>query len=192
MFFFCCFSAHECSGQLDVNGTFMYTDTHNFRSVATLLSCPSGYGVSMVTTTTCQANGRWSTPTPTCEGKWNLNDNAFWRVRLSANNVLAPRFQASGDAEIKTVPRHFARANQADRCITVLHCAQRLTPWLLDTRGCERKVECFSLFERYVTLPVGTWLIALDQSFRSHYNRLLRTSQSHYFVLRGKRNKLFR
>ena len=38
------------------------------------------------------------------------------------------RFQASGDAEIKTVPRHFARANQADRCITLLHCAQRLTP----------------------------------------------------------------
>ena len=102
------------------------------------------------------------------------------------------RFQASGDAEIKTVPRHFARANQADRCITLLHCAQRLTPWLLDTRGCERKVECFSLFERYVTLPVGTWLIALDQSFRSHYDRLLRTSQSHYFVLWGKRNKLFR
>ena len=79
------------------------------------------------------------------------------------------------------MPRHFARANQADRCITLLHCAQR----------CERKVECFSLFERYVTLRVGTWLIALDQSFRSHYNRLLRTSQSHYFVLRGKRNKLF-
>ena len=102
------------------------------------------------------------------------------------------RFQASGDAEIKTVPKHFPRANQADRCITLLHCAQRLTPSLLDTRGCERKVECFSLFERYVTLPVGTWLIALDQSFRSHYNRLLRASQSHYFVLRGKRNKLFR
>ena len=40
----------------------------------------------------------------------------------------ALRFQASGDAEIKTVPRHFARANQADRCITLVHCAQRLTP----------------------------------------------------------------
>ena len=38
------------------------------------------------------------------------------------------RFQASGDAEIKTVLRHFERANQADRCITLLHCAQRLTP----------------------------------------------------------------
>ena len=38
------------------------------------------------------------------------------------------RFQASGDAEIKTVPRHFARANQADHCITLVHCAQRLTP----------------------------------------------------------------
>ena len=61
------------------------------------------------------------------------------------------RFQAGGDAEIKTVPKHFARANQADRCITLLHCAQRLTPSLLDTRGCERKVECFSLFESYVT-----------------------------------------
>ena len=102
------------------------------------------------------------------------------------------RFQASGDAEIKTVSRHFARANQADRCITLLNCAQRLTPWLLDTWGCERKlVECFSLFERYVTLPVGTWLIALDQSFRGHYNRLLRTSQSHYFVLRGEKKQTF-
>ena len=38
------------------------------------------------------------------------------------------RIQASVDAEIKTLPRHFARANQADRCITLLHCAQRLTP----------------------------------------------------------------
>ena len=42
--------------------------------------------------------------------------------------TLTLRFQASADAEIKTVPRHFARANQADRCITLLHCAQRLTP----------------------------------------------------------------
>ena len=51
--------------------------------------------------------------------------------RKAMKNVLnrpSLRFQASGDAEIKTVPRHFARANQADRCITLLHCAQRLTP----------------------------------------------------------------
>ena len=54
-------------------------------------------------------------------------------------------------------------------------------------RGCERKVECFSLFERYVTLPVGTWLIALEQSSRSQCGRLLRTLQSHYFVLREKK-----
>ena len=79
------------------------------------------------------------------------------------------------------------RANQADRCMNLLHCAQRSTARLLDTRGCERKVECFSLFERCVTLPVGTWLIALDQSFRSKCGRLLRTSQSHYFVLREKK-----
>ena len=38
------------------------------------------------------------------------------------------RFQACADAEIKTVPRHFARANQADRCINLLHCAQRSMP----------------------------------------------------------------
>ena len=43
-------------------------------------------------------------------------------------DISTLRFQASGDAEIKTVPRHFARANQADRCITLLHCEQRLTP----------------------------------------------------------------
>ena len=66
-------------------------------------------------------------------------------------NCLALRFQACADAEIKTVPRHFARANQADRCINLLHCVQRSTP-SLDTRGCNRRVECFSLFERYVTL----------------------------------------
>ena len=54
-------------------------------------------------------------------------------------------------------------------------------------RGCEREVECFSLFERYVTLPVGTWLIALEQSSRSQCGRLLRTLQSHYFVLREKK-----
>ena len=131
-----------------------------------------------------------STPTDRFEGKADTTCIGLRRNIGTKNMPL--RFQASGDAEIKTVPRHFARANQADRCITLLHCAHRLTPWLLDTRGCERKVECFSLFEHYVTLPVGTWLIALEQSFRSHYNRLLRTSQSHYFVLRGKRNKLFR
>ena len=86
----------------------------------------------------------------------------------------------------------FARANQADRCMNLLRCAQRSTPCLLDTRGCDREVEYFSLFERYVTLPVGTWSVALEQSFRSQCGRLLRTSQSRYFVLRGRRNKLFR
>ena len=54
------------------------------------------------------------------------------RVRGFCNSAIMKRgslrFQASSDAEIKTVPRHFARANQADRCITLLHCAQRLTP----------------------------------------------------------------
>ena len=41
--------------------------------------------------------------------------------------------------------------------------------------GGTAKVECFSLFEPLrdtSTLPVGTWSSALDQSFRSHYNRL--------------------
>ena len=54
----------------------------------------------------------------------------FARCRLACQQLgtVSLRFQASGDAEIKTVPRHFARANQADRCITLLHCAQRLTP----------------------------------------------------------------
>ena len=49
------------------------------------------------------------------------------RARTAAR-MATLRFQASGDAEIKTVPRHFARANQADRCITLLHYALRLTP----------------------------------------------------------------
>ena len=97
------------------------------------------------------------------------------------------RFQACTVKKSRPCRGTFARANQADRCMNLLHCAQRSTPWLLDTRGCERKVECFFLFERYVTLPVGTWLIALEQSSRSQCGRLLRTSQSHYFVLREKK-----
>ena len=104
------------------------------------------------------------------------------------------RFQVCTDAEIKTVPSHFARANQADRCINLLHCVQRSTPWLLDTRGVwpQSWVLFFVWAVRdNLTLPVGTWLSALDQSFRSQSDRL-RTSQSHYFVLHGKRNKLFR
>ena len=48
--------------------------------------------------------------------------------KIIENETETLRFQPSGDAEIKTVPRHFARSNQADRCITLLHCAQRLTP----------------------------------------------------------------
>ena len=68
----------------------------------------------------------------------------------------------------------------------LLHCAQRSTPLLLDTRGFDRNIECFSFFERYLTLPVGTWFIALEQSTRRQCGRLMRTSQSHYFVFRGK------
>ena len=79
----------------------------------------------------------------------------------------------------------------ADRCMNLLHCAERSMPWLLDMRGCDRDVECFSLLERYVTLPVGTWSIALEQSFCSQCGRLLRTSQSHYFVLRGEKKQTF-
>ena len=101
--------------------------------------------------------------------------------------TLSRRFQVCTVKKSRSCRGTFARANQADRCMNLLHCAQRSTPWLLDTRGCERKVECFSLFERYVTLPVGTWLIALEQSSRSQCGRLLRTSQSHYFVLRDQK-----
>ena len=69
--------------------------------------------------------------------KWNTtvrqvaNTNGWlpvWHERRKEKKTKTLRFQASGVAEIKTVPRHFARANQADRCITLLYCAQRLTP----------------------------------------------------------------
>ena len=61
------------------------------------------------------------------------NHNDFLQLdtraaELGMQSFVPLRFQASGDAEIKTLPRHFARANQADRCITLMHCAQRLTP----------------------------------------------------------------
>ena len=97
------------------------------------------------------------------------------------------RFQACTVKKSRPCRGTFARANQADRCMNLLHWAQRSMPWLIDTRGCKRKVECFSLFECYVTLPVGTWLIALEQSSRSQCGRLLRISQSHNFVLREKK-----
>ena len=104
-----------------------------------------------------------------------------------SNAPRTRRFQACTVKKSRPCRGTFARANQADRCMNLLHCTQRSTPWLLDTRGCESKVECFSLFERYVTLPVGTWLIALEQSSRSQGRRLLRTSQSRYFVLHEKK-----
>ena len=47
----------------------------------------------------------------------------------------------------------FARADQADRHMILLHCMVRSMPSLLDTGGCDRDVECFTLFECYVTLP---------------------------------------
>ena len=47
--------------------------------------------------------------------------------------------------------RTFARANQAVHSLNLLHCSQRLTPWLLVTRGFDRNVEGFYLCERYVT-----------------------------------------
>ena len=110
-------------------------------------------------------------------------------IVLSGTAISSLRWRGNQDRA-----EALARANQADRCITLLHCAQRLTPLLLDTRGYDRKtwVLFFVWALRDIsTFPVGTWLSALDQSFRSQYNRLLRTSQSHYFVLRGKETNFF-
>ena len=101
-------------------------------------------------------------------------------------------FQACTGPEVKTVEALLRVLIKQIGAWILLHCAERSTPWLLDTAGCDRDVECFSLFEHYVTLPVGTWSIAFEQSFRSQCSWLLRSSQSHDFVLRGKRNKLFR
>ena len=44
------------------------------------------------------------------------------------------RFQACTAKKSRPCRGTFARANQADRCMNLLHCAQRSTPWLLDTR----------------------------------------------------------
>ena len=87
------------------------------------------------------------------------------------------RFQACTVKKSRPCRGTFARTSQADHSMNLLHCAQRST-FNATFAWCERKVECFSLFERYVTLPVGTWLIALEQSSRSQCGRLLRTSQS--------------
>ena len=66
---FVCLSAHECPEQLDEKGNFSSTDSSNYQSIVTLHSCDSGYRVSLVTTTTCQADGTWTTPVPKCDGK---------------------------------------------------------------------------------------------------------------------------
>ena len=123
-----------------------------------------------------------------CENYWSLW-SLSWRRDLETKLIETQRFQACTVKKSRPCRGTFARANQADRCMNLLHCAQRSTPWLLDTRGCERKVECFSLFERYVTLPVG-WL---------HSSNLLAVSADVCCVLRnlttssfGKRKKRFR
>ena len=54
----------------------------------------------------------------------------------------------------------FARANQADRRVNLLHCTERLMPWLLDTGGCDCDIECFLCLS-------ATW------HFRSVHSRLL-------------------
>ena len=132
--------------------------------------------------TQARVNADWLIDDRVSRNFWVLSVCSCFLLFYKKSQGKALRFQASGDAEIKTVPRHFARANQADRCITLLHCTQRLTPWLVDTRGCDRK--SWVLFFVWAlrdtsTLPVGTWSSALDHSFRSQYNRLLRASQSH-------------
>ena len=122
----------------------------------------------------------------------SIVDTSFCSGPDSADIVkssLYARFQACSVKKSRPCQGTFARASQADRCMNLLQCAQRSTPWLLDTRGCECKVECFSLFERYVTLPVGTWLIALEQSSRSHVCCVLRNLPTSSF---GKRKKRFR
>ena len=79
----------------------------------------------------CQPNSRQGRAPEPFGGEPTQFKEWIFAVDLSLRTGMiknALRFQASGDAEIKTVPRHFARANQADRCKTLLHCAQRLTP----------------------------------------------------------------
>ena len=74
----------------------------------------------------------------------NLDQLAI-RVQLAARGPASIRPWDSTGRCVRhsfRCARHFARAYQADRCINLLHCVQRN----------DRKVECFSLFERYVTL----------------------------------------
>ena len=66
---FLVFSAHQCVDLLEENGNFTYTNRTYYQSVATLLSCHSGYLISMVNTTVCQANETWAMPIPKCEGE---------------------------------------------------------------------------------------------------------------------------
>ena len=56
---------------------------------------------------------------------------------------------------IKQIGAHAALRGEIDCC----------------TRGFDREVGCFSLFERYVTVPVVTSSIAREQSFRSQCGR---------------------
>ena len=60
--------------------------------------------------------------------KCDLDSNRTSYGKNVNPEYFALRFQACVDTEIKTVSRHFARGNQADRCINLLHCTQRSTP----------------------------------------------------------------
>ena len=63
-------------------------------------------------------------------------------------------------------PRAFARADYANQDWFPLHCAAAAVHWVLDTGGATPMLKRRSLFERRVTLLVGTWSVARKQSFR--------------------------
>ena len=95
---------------------------------------------------------------------WHVKGSVEWSWHKRHFRSLLPYhcdFKLALKKKSRPCRGTFARANQADRCMNFLHCAQRSTPWLLDKHGFDRNIECFSLFERYVKLPVCTWLIPL-------------------------------
>ena len=83
----------------------------------------------------------------------------------------ARRFQACTVKKSRPCRGTFARANQANRGMNLLHCAQRSTPWLLDTGvGVNAKLSAFLClsatwhFRRYM---VGCTRAIFSQSVRT-------------------------
>ena len=80
---------------------------------------------------------------------------------------IAPWFEACGIARFVTIPKGFCACWLCWSGLISLHCAAAPVHWVPSTGGATWMLKSHSLFERCVTLPVGTWSVTRKQSIRS-------------------------